>query len=262
MDSANERPTEYPPLSPRDQTGRTASDNLYQELIDFQIARLKRTYTDFLADPRHQPLAKFFLEDVYTTKDKDERNRGFLSVYDHFKNKLGKDVIDNLGRLIRLNELTDELDFKMVKKFQELGIGSTFSEDEYEEAYYLCDNYDARLEQLHLIAHSVIYFHRLSHIRGIGIVLAIIRPYALIKGARVLMDFLQAGYRAFKSVDEIDEFEEAIKKRELERLNRIYSLGRRAPSIGELRNRAREMGIKGADRMTVRRLMKEMQRWA
>ena len=108
----------------------------------------------------------------------------------------------------------------------------------------------------------MIYFHRLSQIRGIGIVLAIIRPYALLKGARVLMDFLQAGYRAFHSVDDIGEFEEAIKKHELDRLNRIYSLGRRAPSIGELRSRAHEMGIKGADRMTIRRLMKEMQRWA
>lgn len=234
---------------------------LYDALIRYQIGRLRDTYADLLEDPTYETITHFFLEEVYATETKQERDAGVKAVYEKFKEKVGADIAENLKKSIRLNELTDKLDFEMVRKLREMGVESSFSEDEYEEAYYLTDAYDERVEQIQLIVHSIRHFHTLSRYRSIGLALTVLRPYAILKGARVLMDFLQAGYRAFRTVKDVSIFEEAIRDREMERLNRIYSLGKRPPTIADLRKRAKEMGIKGADKMTLRRMMKEMQRW-
>ena len=235
---------------------------LYHALVAFQIHRLKRTYRDFVESPTFSALTRFFLEEVYSTENKAERDAGIKKVYDKFKEKVGADIAENVQNCIRLNDLTDRLDLLMVKKLEEMGIRSNFTQDEYEEAYYLTDAYDARVEQIDLIVSCLRYFHGLSRYRSIGFALTVLRPYALLRGARVLIDFLQAGYRSFRSAGATTEFEEAIQTRELERLDRVYSLGKRPPTIADLRRRAREMGIKGAERMTLRRMMKEMQRWA
>lgn len=236
-------------------------DGIYPALVKAQVDRLKGTYRDFLEQDDYTVLTKFFLEDVYSTEGKAERDEGIKKVYDKFKEKVGRDIAENMKKVIQLNELTDKLDQLMVKKFREMGIGANFNEDEYEEAYYLTDVYDERVKQIRLILSSLSYFHGLSRYRSIGLALTLMRPYALLKGARALIDFLQEGFRAFRTVDDVSEFEKAIQVREMERLDRIYSLGKRPPTITDLRKRAKEMGIKGADKMTLRRMMKEMQRW-
>ncbi|GEM_PF-422782 len=234
---------------------------LYAALIRYQVDRLKDTYDDFLGTSEYQVITTFFLEEVYSSKNKEERDAGIKKVYDKFREKVGADIAENMKRIIRLNELTDDLDVKMVKKLREMGIGSNFTEDEYEEAYYLTDLYTERVEQVKLIVSSLRYFHSLTRYRSIGLALTVLRPYAILKGARILIDFLQNGYRAFRTVQDVGDFEKAIFDREMERLNRIYSLGKRPPTIADLRRRAKEMGIKGAEKMTLRRMMKEMQRW-
>jgi hypothetical protein len=240
---------------------RMDESDLYRALVTYQVDRLKETYRDFLEQERYEELTQFFLEDVYATNNKEERDAGIKKVYDKFKEKVGRDIAENMKKVIELNDLTDRLDRKMVKKFQEMGIREAFDQDEYEEAYYLTDAYDDRVEQIRLIVSSLRYFHGLSRYRSIGLAMSLMRPYALLKGARALIDFLQEGYRAFRTVDDVSEFEAAIEKRELDRLNRIYSLGKRPPTIADLRKRAKEMGIKGAEKMTLRRMMKEMQKW-
>lgn len=237
------------------------NQELYRKLVAFQIDRLKGTYRDFAESETYAALTRFFLEEVYSTEHKTERDAAIRKVYDKFKEKIGADIAESTKQGIRLNELTDELDFRMVRKLEEMGVRDSFTEDEYEEAYYLTDVYQERVEQIDLILSSMRYFHGISRYRSVGIALTVLRPYALLKGARVLIDFLQSGYRAFRTVDGTEAFEEAVHDREMERLDRIYSLGKRPPTIADLRRRAKEMGIKGADRMTLRRMMKEMHRW-
>ena len=234
---------------------------LYKALIRFQVKRLKGTYEDFLDRPEYREITQFFLNEVYTTKDVTERNSGFKKVYEKFKGKIGASLANNLAKLVDLNDLSEELDFKMVAKLHQMGVGEKFSEDEYEEAYYLTDIYKERKEQIDLIVKSLRTFHALSKYKSIGITLSVIRPYALLKGARSLMDFMQEGYRVFRVTKDVAPFEKVIFEREMKRLDRIYSLGKRPPTIAELRKRAKEMGIKGADRMTLRKMMQEMSRW-
>tara|TARA_B100002003_G_C14065269_1_gene512678 strand:- start:216 stop:947 length:732 start_codon:yes stop_codon:yes gene_type:complete len=234
---------------------------LYKALIRFQVDRLKGTYGDFLEKKEYREITQFFLHEVYTTRDVTERNNGFKKVYEKFKGKLGSSLVNHLAKLVDLNDLSEELDLLMVSKLHQMGVGDKFSEDEYEEAYYLTDAYNERKEQIELIVKSLQTFHMLSKYRSIGLTLSVIRPYALMKGARNLMDFMQGGYKVFRITKDVSPFEKAIEDREMERLDRIYSLGKRPPTIAELRKRAKEMGIKGADRMTLRKMMQEMSRW-
>ena len=234
---------------------------LHKALIRFQVERLKVTYNDFLEQDEYAEITQFFLNEVYTTKDTTERNAGFKNVYQKFKGKIGASLANNLAKLVDLNDLSEQLDQLMVRKLHQMGVVDRFSEDEYEEAYYLTDVYAERKEQVDLIVKSLRTFHALSGYRSIGITLSVIRPYALLKGARNLMDFMQEGYRVFRKTKDVVPFEKAIHKKEMKRLDRIYSLGKRPPTIAELRKRAKEMGIKGADRMTLRKMMQEMSRW-
>lgn len=237
-------------------------DALYRLLVDFQVERLKRTYRDFVEEPKHARLSKFFFEDVYSTRDKIERDASVRRLHDKVRDVLGEEAVRNLERVIELNELTDGLDERMLAKLRELDVRRDFTESEYEEAYYLCDNFGERKRQIELILHSLQYFHGLAQYRTIGVGLTLLRPYAILKSATLLLDFLQAGYKAFRSLKDIAEFHDAVKKREVERLDRIYSLGRRVPSVDELRRRAGEMGIRDAERMEIRKLMRAMAQWA
>ena len=237
-------------------------DNLHGTLIEFQIDRLKEDYADVAAQPENTALAKFFFEDVYATRDKVERDRSIRKLHGRVRETLGEETVLQLEEVIRLNELTDRLDLAVVKKFTSWGITDSFSHSEYEEAYFLCDNYTERVEQIDLILSSLKYFHGLSKYRTIGIGLKLLWPYAKLKGAEVLYSFLSDGYKAFRSVKDIDPFYKVVKHRELSRLDRIYSLGQRVPPVGELRRRARDMGIKDAQQMDARTLMRTMAQWA
>jgi len=238
-----------------------SQDPVYLELIRFQVCRLQQTYRDLTEDSRYALLAKFFFEDVYSTRDKERRDASAQALHAKVRQVLGEEPVRNLERVIELNELTDRLDFALVRKLHALGVSSVIREPRYEEAYFLCDNYEDRMRQIELILHSIRYFHGLAQYRSIGMGLKILRPYALLRKATALLDFLQNGYRAFRSIKNIDPFYECVKVREIERLNRIYSLGRKVPSDRELRRRARELGIRDSDHMEIRRLMRAMAQW-
>lgn len=238
-----------------------SAEALYNALVRFQIHRLQRTYKDFTQDRTYAPLVKFFFEDVYNTEDKASRDSSVRKLHSKVSQVLGDEAIENMEKLIRLNNLTDDLDREMVAKFRELGTTEDFTEREYEEAFFLCDNYNDRHEQVELILHSIRYFHRLAQVPGVGLGLKLLRPYAILRGAVPLLNFLQAGFRAFSSVDEIDPFHSTVREREMERLDRIYSIGRRVPSLPELRKRASKMGIRNADRMEFRSLVQAIAQW-
>lgn len=237
-------------------------DPLRVELVDFQVERLRQTYRDFLENPDYRLLTKFFFEDVYSAQDKSARDASVRKLHAKVRDALGDEPVRRLEKVIELNEMTDRLDDAILEQFAKLGVRRGFTESEYEEAYYLCDNYEERDRQIGLILESLRYFHGLARYRTIGMGLTLLRPYAIVKRATGLLDFLQGGYRAFRSVASLDEFHDAIQTRETERLDRIYSLGRKVPSVRELRKRAREMGIRDAETMELRRLMRAMAQWA
>lgn len=236
-------------------------NGLHKNLAEFQVRRLKHTYRDLLEDTRYRLLARFFFTECYGIGDQTERNLGIQKLYDAFRDKIGVDRMKHFDALIRLNELTDRLDARLVEELQRFGCNGGFTEEEYEEAYYLCDNYHDRIRQIDLIQDGCKAVHRLAQVRGLGIALAVLKPYAFLKGASRLHRFLTNGYQAFGSLEDISEFAGTLEQREKERLDRIYWFGKRVPSLGDLRARAHGLGIKDAERLEVRQLLRAMSQW-
>lgn len=191
-------------------------------LIEHQSERLKETYRDFAEQERYARVTDFFFNGIYSTKDKTQRDADFKSLYQYFQNKLGMEVIRALGRLVELNDLTDRLDEVVVDKLMQACRAPKFTHRQYEQAYRDGDNRAERLQQIKLIVDSVAYFHEVSHWRSIGLMLKVIHLTARLKGAHELGSFIENGFQAFRSLDDIQGFTKAVADRELERLERIW----------------------------------------
>lgn len=201
-----------------------SSAHLKQALVAHQIARLKDTYRDFLSDETTRTLGEFFFDRIYSTRDKDKRDADFKRMYETFKDRLGDDIAEQLRKLIHVNELTDVLDDQIVEMLQAYGLDGKFTNAEYERAYRECDNYDERAEQIELLCDSMVFFHTISHWRSMALALKVIKLVARLKGAKELAEYLDEGYRAFRTVKDIHRFRDTVYEREFVRLNRIYGL--------------------------------------
>ena len=197
---------------------------LYLALVDFQVARLRETYRDFREDERFVLVAEFFFEDVYSQDDKSERDEQFRRLYDLFRRRLGAEITSGVGELVALNDLSNELDFRMVDVLDEMGLRGAVHDEVYEEAYRICDNYPARVEQIEILCRTIRHFRALASHLSIGLALKAVKAAAAVFGGQVVIGFLDRGYRAYRSVTkaEIDAFVEALHTREMARLNRIY----------------------------------------
>lgn len=214
------------------------SAHLKPTLVAHQIGRLKETYRDFLADEATRTLGEFFFDRIYSTGDKDKRDADFKRMYETFKDRLGEDIAAQLQKLIHVNELTDVLDDRIVETLVDYGVDGKFTNEQYERAYRECDNYEERSEQIELLCDAMVFFHTISHWRSMGLALKVIKLVARLKGARELAEYLDEGYRAFRTLDDITKFRETVYEREFMRLNRIYGLSPEPRPLSPRKGRA------------------------
>ncbi len=216
-----------------------ASAHLKQTLVAHQIGRLKETYRDFVTDEATRTLGEFFFDRIYSTgDDKDKRDADFKRMYETFKDRLGEDIAGQLQKLIHVNELTDVLDDRIVETLEGYGVEAKFTNEQYERAYRECDNYEERAEQIDLLCEAMVFFHTIAHWRSMGLALKVIKLVARLKGARELAEYLDEGYRAFRTVKDVTKFRETVYGREFVRLNRIYGLPQEPRPMAPRKGRA------------------------
>jgi hypothetical protein len=235
-------------------------DRALRALVEYQRQRLRRTYADFGSDPAYHKVAGFFYEQVYNPDASDLRAEALRKMYEKLHAHLGAELVRQLRQLIELDRMTKEMDRAMADR-----LGPSFTDEEYERAYAALDNYAERLRQIRLIVDALDYFHAMAYKPGVGIALALLKPYAAMKGYGEVVEFLQEGYRAFRSIRDISYFRAQILAREVARLNRIFTqYGRGVPKeqTRETRRIARELGIRNAATMEFGQLLRAIQEWA
>ncbi len=189
----------------------------------WQAQRLARTYADFLADPRYAPACRFFLENIYAPKDFSQRNQDILRVHEFMSRFIPARALRTLTKAIELNNLTEELDAKLLDVLvHQIGITNSISEEQYAEAYRLCDNYDERVKQIEMVVEIGRDLEKLVRHRLIGWTLRMARGPAYHAGWKELQDFLEEGYNAFRHMGKADKFLNAIQDRETRILDNIY----------------------------------------
>lgn len=203
---------------------KVVKDPRYFYLKDFQSKRLRSTYEDFAVQPEYESACFFFFYRIYSVEDTEDRDQAFKKIHNTVQNFLGGEVVHSMTRLIELQELTIDLDMKLLEVLAELKAPEAFDMATYERAYKMSDNYVGREKQIELLDFTIRLIHRISHRFGIGMVLKGLRAACTLLGHTAMVDFLMDGYRAFADLRAIDPLAEAMVERERRRLDRIWAI--------------------------------------
>lgn len=141
---------------------------LKRALQAFQAARIRQTYADIVASPQYAKLGAFFFEQIYGPQDFGFRNHSIKSLHHKLSAFLKGEIIDAVGKVIELQDLSDELDERMAEQMLERGLGPELTMQEYAHLYRGLGNYPRRIYQIDLLVESVKAIHRISQIRFIG----------------------------------------------------------------------------------------------
>jgi hypothetical protein len=193
------------------------------QLKDFQKQRLRDTYADLIARPEYTAACDFFFGTVYTAEDTRGRDHQFEKFTNSLKGVIAGSLIHRcLNALVALQHLTTELDDILLAELHRMNIADPLNMDDYEEAYRLCGNYAEREEQIEVLVSSLISAHQIYRKFGVGIGLKALHKFHQIQGDTTVTAFLLEGYRAFKSLREIEPLASIVEERETRRLNRIF----------------------------------------
>lgn len=206
-----------------DIAGQVLSPELAQ-LRAWQTRRLSATYQHFLDSSRYRPAAEFFLTDIYAPRDFSQRNHDLERFYNGVNKVLPPKAVSILADAVELYQLSDRLDDELTKAlYKDLEATDGITPALYAQGYRICDNYDARLEQIHLIGRIGLGVDKLVHTRFIGVTLRLAHTPAVLAGWGELQGFLERGFAAFKHMNGADEFLSTIINREIRILDRIFA---------------------------------------
>lgn len=198
-------------------------------LSRWQTARLAGTYADFSALPRYRPAIRFFLEDLYGTKDFAQRDADIERVYPIMVRVLSENAMYSLSLAVELHALSQQLDSEMIHVLREqldtpLGEpGVELDEETYAQAYRLCDNTDARRRQIDLVVESGTLLGEVVRHPVIYVTARLARRPAKAAGFGELQDFIERGLAAFRRMKDATPFLTAIEHRENVILEQIVS---------------------------------------
>ena len=224
LDSHNPTRTRGSNLMGKGKTYGEVADPWLHHLKHLQSQRLRHTYDDLANIPKYEAACFFFFNRLYSTEDTAERDNAFRGVHKTAKRFLGGDVVASMTRLIELQEITLEMDHRIVDLAKSEGITPDFDIPTYERYYLASDNYQMRERQIELLDFTARLVHRISHRFGIRMVLNGLRAACVVVGDTRLVDFLMDGYRAFADLNEIETLAGAIQHRETQRLKRIFQM--------------------------------------
>jgi len=195
---------------------------LKQALQHFQTARIRKTYADVVAMPQYAKLGEFFFEQIYGPQDFGFRNHSIKSLHHKLSGFLKGEIIDGVGKVIELQDLSDALDEQMAQLMLEERIREDLTMEKYAEIYRSLDNYEQRVYQIDLMVDAVTAIHHISQMRFIGWSLKVVSKAAHLAGMGKIIDFLVQGYDAFHSAKDIGFFVQAINQREKALNDRLF----------------------------------------
>ncbi len=194
-----------------------------QALLDWQIERLKASHSDLHRHPRYHEGLNFLLEDLYAPKSFVQRDNDLERVFPVMVKLLPDHLLYTLSLLIELNLLTQRLDDELtLALFGQLGV-THITQENYAQAYRLCNNEHQRRHQIQLIANIGNDLDVYARSKMVSFSLKITHGPAEMAGLASLHDFLSRGFHAFHAMGGVDELLDIIVARETHILKKIYA---------------------------------------
>lgn len=191
-------------------------------LQTLQSGRLRQTHGDLAQNPRYSALAEFFFQDIYGPQEFHERDARFRQLYSKLVTIVGERPLALMREAIELVELTEVLDDYLLDVLILHGKARTLTLEDYEWAYRVCDNYQARVEQIERTGATLRAVGELGRLPLIDWQLNALRLPANRLGWTPTLDFLIRGYKALRRAGDIEPFIATLETREMARLTRIY----------------------------------------
>jgi hypothetical protein len=192
----------------------------------WQAHRLARTHRNLLAEPRHGPAARFFLQDLYGPKDFSQRDAELARVVPMMVRLLPNAALATVADAIEMDALSERLDLAVARVLREpdpLAIDETA----YADAYRKAGSRDEREHQIELIAHIGGSLDRLVRHPMIGSLLKAMGGPARLAGLSEMHDFLVRGFEAFRAIGGAADFLAQIERRERAIMEALYAGARK-----------------------------------
>lgn len=185
----------------------------------WQVERLQLTYADLSADPRQRAALEFFTEDLYGPHDFGQRHRDLRKVLHQWERLLGARALQAVQHALELESLTQSLDLAVLAA---LGTAN-LTAGSYAAAYRRAGRREDRQRQIWLIVAVGRALDTLINVPAIGVALRAARLPARAIGVSALQEFLERGYRTFKTMGGAQELLRSIEQRETTIMQHLFA---------------------------------------
>lgn len=189
-------------------------------LRKWQCSRLLFSYNELYQQKKYRSAMDFFTEELYGPNDFTKRDEDIQKVLPLMEKVLSKDTLATFELALKLNTLSYQLDFDLVKEMD--GI-TDISSEHYAEAYRRCNNLEQRQLQLALIETLANNLAGIAHRTTIMLVLKLSRKPAKLAGLGELQEILERGANAFRKIKKIDDFIKPILQGETVIMQSLFS---------------------------------------
>ncbi len=192
-------------------------------LQQFQAARMAATHADLLGVPESAAAARFFLNDLYGSKNVTQRDADVERVLPTMERMLPLPALAAIAEAIELDALSETLDAALAAR-----LGVRFDEHAYAAAYRAAGARADRERQLRHVESVGNSLCSLVRVPLLGTTLAMMRGPARLAGLSELQSFLERGFGAFKTMERPQDFVATVVARERRILDNLYG-ARAAP---------------------------------
>ncbi len=194
------------------------------ELRRWQTQRLEASFAHFLADPKREPAASFFLSDVYGDRDFSQRDANVARIVPMLQRLLPAAVLATVADAIELGALTHAFDLRMAEALQRLApTRKKLDADLYARTYREVGHARLRGRQIGLIADVGTGLAHAVKLPGVLLLLKLSRGPARASGLGELQGFLERGFAAFSALGDGKAFVRDIERTEREASRRLFA---------------------------------------
>ncbi len=192
-------------------------------VVNLIINKLIETYQDYIQNNGFKEIPDFFRDHLYAPSNKEQRDKALEDLYNKLKSIVGKDMVENIYKLIVLIQISDELDYEIAEELLKQNIENiqNINLEMVEEIIHKKNQYEKRKKQIELICESLSFFFALSKLPLIKLVMAPIKVAANLVGAESLINTMEEGYRISKNIKDMKPFIHDFRIRELDYLEKI-----------------------------------------
>jgi len=194
--------------------------NQVNSLRRWQCSRLLFSYDQLYQQKQYRSAMDFFTDELYGPNDFTKRDEDIKKVLPLMEKVLSKETIATFELALKLNTLSYQLDFELVRNLD--GI-TDISSEHYAQAYRNCNNLEQRKLQLELIEMLANNLAGIADRTSIMLVLKLSRKPAKLAGLGELQAILERGANAFRKIKKIDDFIKPILQGETVIMQSLFS---------------------------------------